>query len=26
MDLTLAISMINCWNRLAIALRKIPVA
>ena len=24
MDLTLAISMINCWNRLAIAFRKMP--
>ena len=24
MDLTLAISMINCWNRLAISLRKMP--
>ena len=26
MDLTLAISMINCWNRLAIAFRKMPDA
>jgi AhpD family alkylhydroperoxidase len=26
MDLTLAISMINCWNRLAIAFRKMPEA
>ncbi len=26
MDLTLAISMINCWNRLAISLRKMPDA
>ena len=25
-DLTLAISMINCWNRLAIAFRKMPDA
>ena len=24
MDLTLAISMINCWNRLAISFRKMP--
>ncbi len=26
MDLTLAISMINCWNRLAISFRKMPDA
>ena len=26
MDLTLGISMINCWNRLAIAFRKMPDA
>ena len=26
MDLTLAISMINCWNRLAIAFHKMPDA
>ena len=26
MDLTLAIAMINCWNRLAISLRKTPDA
>ena len=26
MDLTLAISMINCWNRLAISFRKMPEA
>jgi AhpD family alkylhydroperoxidase len=24
MDLTLAIAMINCWNRLAISMRKMP--
>ena len=26
MDLTLAISMINCWNRLAVSFRKMPDA
>ena len=26
MDLTLAISMINCWNRLAISFHKMPDA
>jgi AhpD family alkylhydroperoxidase len=26
MDLTLAISMINCWNRLSISFRKMPEA